>query len=77
MPNLKEATCMIREEQNKVIIVIEQLIVRDMTYNMNYIIKIDIMNYKNYAYFDWLDILPGENKRIQKNQLHQKFKRRF
>ena len=42
MPNLKEATCMIREEQNKVIIVIEQLIVRDMTYNMNYIIKIDI-----------------------------------
>ena len=62
MPNLKEDTCMIREEQNKVIIVIEQLIVRDMTYNMNYIIKIDIMKYKNYTYFDWLDILPGENK---------------
>jgi hypothetical protein len=20
------------------------------------------MNYKNYTYFDWLDILPGENK---------------
>ena len=41
-----------------------------MIYTMDYIIKIDKMNYKNYAYFDWLDILPGENKRIQKNQLH-------
>ena len=33
-----------------------------MIYTMDYIIKIDKMNYKNFAYFDWLDILPGENK---------------
>ena len=33
-----------------------------MIYPMDYIIKIDKMNYKNCTYFDWLDILPGENK---------------
>ncbi len=41
------------------------MIYRDMIYrDMNYIIK---MNYKNYTYFDWLDILPGENKHSKKS----------